>query len=183
MKIKSLPTEYAGVEFRSRAEARWAYFFTEADIPWEYEVEGFDLDGLRYLPDFWLPYAKCWFEVKGVAPNKLEAEKAWRLAIASKRIVLLAPGSPSKDVKIIGYSPTKKVVKDLGFAYAHEECISYICDCCWNPKIEIKLRETEANCGVYGYWPTSELEEAGKKSFRWNPEEKSTRRRNRRCIR
>lgn len=170
MKIRSLPTEYRGVQFRSRTEARWAYFFSEEGIPWEYEPEGFDLGGIKYIPDFWLPYAKCWFEVKGAAPNTREVEKAKRLALLSKRIVLLAPGNPAKDIKLIGYSPTRKVVNELGFTHAHEEKIGYVSDCCFNPKIEIKLRETNANCGVYGYWPYDELECAAKKSFRWDPD-------------
>lgn len=46
--MKSIPTTYAGVNFRSRLEARWAAFFDLAGWPWEYEP--FDLDG--WIPDF-----------------------------------------------------------------------------------------------------------------------------------
>ena len=48
MKIKAIPTTYAGTNFRSRLEARWAAYFDELNIPWEYEP--FDLDG--WAPDF-----------------------------------------------------------------------------------------------------------------------------------
>lgn len=48
--IKAIPTTYAGVNFRSRLEARWAAFFDLADIKWEYEP--FDLEG--WCPDFLL---------------------------------------------------------------------------------------------------------------------------------
>lgn len=46
--IKAIPTRYAGVEFRSRLEARWAAFFDLAGWQWEYEP--FDLEG--WAPDF-----------------------------------------------------------------------------------------------------------------------------------
>jgi hypothetical protein len=48
MKIKAIPTTYAGTNFRSRLEARWAAYFDELRIPWEYEP--FDLEG--WAPDF-----------------------------------------------------------------------------------------------------------------------------------
>lgn len=65
MTIQAIETRYAGCRFRSRLEARWAVFFDTLGIPWEYEPEGFDLDGLWYLPDFWLPQHRAWLEVKG----------------------------------------------------------------------------------------------------------------------
>lgn len=63
--IRPIETEYNGYRFRSRLEARWAVFFDELGVPYEYESEGFDLgDGIRYLPDFWLPEQECWVEIK-----------------------------------------------------------------------------------------------------------------------
>src|SRR5262249_22063830 len=50
--------------FRSRLEARWAVFFKELGIAYAYEHQGFDLAGEWYLPDFWLPRAKAFVEVK-----------------------------------------------------------------------------------------------------------------------
>ena len=50
--IKAIETEYRGFRFRSRLEARWAVFFDAAGIAWEYEPEGYDCDGVLYLPDF-----------------------------------------------------------------------------------------------------------------------------------
>ena len=46
--IKAIPTTYAGVNFRSRLEARWAAFFDLCGWKWDYEP--FDLDG--WAPDF-----------------------------------------------------------------------------------------------------------------------------------
>lgn len=63
--IQALPTIYNGFKFSSRLEARWSKFFDLMNIPYEYEKEAFDLDGLTYFPDFWLPTLCIWFEVKG----------------------------------------------------------------------------------------------------------------------
>ena len=49
--IKAIETKYKGYRFRSRREARWAVFFDKLNVVYEYEPEGFDLDGLWYLPD------------------------------------------------------------------------------------------------------------------------------------
>jgi hypothetical protein len=61
---KAIQTEYKGYRFRSRLEARWAVFLDSLGIPYEYEKDGYDLDGLWYLPDFWLPDHGCWLEIK-----------------------------------------------------------------------------------------------------------------------
>ena len=64
--IKAIDTKYNGYKFRSRLEARWAVFFDELGIKYEYEPEGFELsNGERYLPDFYLPDFSYYVEVKG----------------------------------------------------------------------------------------------------------------------
>lgn len=55
MEAKPIETAYNGYLFRSRLEARWAVFFDAMKLPYRYEMEGFQLGELRYLPDFWLP--------------------------------------------------------------------------------------------------------------------------------
>lgn len=50
--IQAIPTRYKGYHFRSRLEARWAVFFDALGIKWEYEPQGYALDGVPYLPDF-----------------------------------------------------------------------------------------------------------------------------------
>ena len=52
--MKIIPTKYRNTLFRSRLEARWAVFFTELGLDWTYEPEGFDLNGIWYLPDFYV---------------------------------------------------------------------------------------------------------------------------------
>lgn len=48
-------TVYKDIQFRSRLEARWAVFFDELGLSWDYEPEGYRLDNGRcYLPDFYV---------------------------------------------------------------------------------------------------------------------------------
>lgn len=69
--MKAIRTFYKGIWFRSKLEAEWAKFFDSLNIPWVYEPDGFLFsDGTKYLPDFWLPDSKQWFEVKGVMTDK-----------------------------------------------------------------------------------------------------------------
>ena len=91
----SIPTTYKGVEMRSKLEAAWAEWFDRHKIKWAYEPEGFDLDGLWYLPDFWLPEIKTFVEVKGIMDD-LDKEKLRRLIpLASERGITV----------IVGYAP------------------------------------------------------------------------------
>lgn len=77
--IRPIETEYNGYRFRSRLEARWAVFFDELDVPYEYEPEGFELgDGIRYLPDFRLPTWDAWVEIKPNM-NDCDMERAMEL--------------------------------------------------------------------------------------------------------
>jgi hypothetical protein len=61
---KAIETGYRGHRFRSRLEARWAVFFDALGLHYDYEPEGYQLTSGWYLPDFWLPAWRCWFEVK-----------------------------------------------------------------------------------------------------------------------
>ena len=67
-------------------------FFRSMDIEFEYEEQYFDLGGLFYQPDFWLPKQNCWFEVKGPYPTKEEKEKSRRLAAHVQRNVYICFG-------------------------------------------------------------------------------------------
>lgn len=82
MVLKAIETRYAGCRFRSRLEARWAVFFDNLGVKWQYEPEGFDLDGLYYLPDFWLPRERVWLEIKPTRPVDAEVEKCVRFSDA-----------------------------------------------------------------------------------------------------
>lgn len=43
---------YDGVQFRSRLEARWAVFFDQLNILWQYEPFVIEGNGKEYKPDF-----------------------------------------------------------------------------------------------------------------------------------
>lgn len=100
MGLKAIETTYNGLRFRSRLEARWAVFFDESGLRYEYEKEGFDLDGLWFLPDFWLPDKDCWAEIKGAEPHyqpeedrlSEDMEKCARLARHSGKAVFWLRG-------------------------------------------------------------------------------------------
>ena len=65
--MRAIQTEWKGYKFRSRLEARWAVFFDRMGLQWEYEPEGFELGGLRYLPDFRVTSSQgytFWYEIK-----------------------------------------------------------------------------------------------------------------------
>lgn len=93
----SIPTEYGGIVFRSRTEARWAFFFDQLDIRWEYETQPFVPKGIAYLPDFLIfgALGTIWTEVKGAWENDPEGIQKFR-TFASWR------PQPSRAALIVG---------------------------------------------------------------------------------
>jgi len=94
---RAIETYYKSTRFRSRLEAKWALFFDELGIIWDYECEGFESRGIRYLPDFYLPELGYFFEVKPYAPS---AEEFYKSAIgveSSKKPLILSWGYPRID--------------------------------------------------------------------------------------
>lgn len=92
--FKPIETIYNGYRFRSRLEARWAVFFDALGLPYEYEKEGFDMDGVWYLPDFWIPAWDSYVEIKGEKPTEEEINKAKALHLGSNKKVLVIAGPP-----------------------------------------------------------------------------------------
>jgi hypothetical protein len=99
MDIKAIETVYNGYKFRSRLEARWAVFFTEAGISYQYELEGFELaGGVRYLPDFFLPDIGVFVEVKPHRDiTRPELRKIIQFAVDGDQRLLLILGTPSNE--------------------------------------------------------------------------------------
>lgn len=87
MAIQAIETYYKGYKFRSRLEARWAVFFDSLGIRWEYEPEGLNINGVYYLPDFYLPDSHQFFEVKGVLDSQDE-QKIQALISAGCSVVI-----------------------------------------------------------------------------------------------
>jgi hypothetical protein len=121
--MKAINTLYAGNYFRSRTEARWAVYFDLIGVKWEYEKDGYDLgDGVKYLPDFWFPKHKMYGEVK--ATNDLtdvEVDKAKRLALQSKREVVILSGPPHCKTCTV----FNKHGESFGVPFADELCGKY----------------------------------------------------------
>jgi hypothetical protein len=95
--VQAIETNYNGYRFRSRLEARWAVFFDELGVKWEYEREGYALPSGPYLPDFWLPTSGVWVEVKGADPTDDEMLKCAQLRSETHKDVLLACGLPGEQ--------------------------------------------------------------------------------------
>lgn len=90
--IAPIETVYKGYRFRSRLEARWAVFYDALGIEWLYEHEGYNLNGIPYLPDFYIPHLDCFIEIKGQAPTKEEEGKCALLSFLSEKKVFLFYG-------------------------------------------------------------------------------------------
>lgn len=100
--IKAIDTPYANHLFRSRLEARYAVYFDELGVSWEYEKEGFDLgNGLWYLPDFYLPKFGIYAEIKPIKFNFKEHQKCKRLAVLSQKKVIELVGLPNVNVSTV----------------------------------------------------------------------------------
>lgn len=100
--IKAIDTHYAGCLFRSRLEARWAVYFDELGVRWEYEQEGYELGGgLRYLPDFYLPSFGIFAEIKPAKYSYHEHSKCKRLANLSRKTVIELIGIPNTNPSTI----------------------------------------------------------------------------------
>ena len=77
--MKAIETKYMGCHFRSRLEARWAVFFDTLNIKWIYEPEGYFHNEVCYLPDFYIPHIKGFYEVKGFMPGDISDEEKLQL--------------------------------------------------------------------------------------------------------
>lgn len=91
--LKAIETTYNGYRFRSRLEARWAVFFDAVGVRYEYEPEGVQGDGVRYLPDFRIPAWDWWVEIKHGEVGTDDLVKPEKAAREGMRLVVMS-GSP-----------------------------------------------------------------------------------------
>jgi hypothetical protein len=114
--IKAIETSYKNCLFRSRLEARWAVFFDGLGIKWEYEPEGFEMSsGKRYLPDFWLPEYKVWFEVKSEKDliSDYETDKMVEFISESESNLILCIGQPQDEEMYLIHGKKLSERKDI----------------------------------------------------------------------
>lgn len=119
----AIETVYKGYRFRSRLEAKWAYFFDQIGVKYQYEVEGYELPGTRYLPDFLLTlrgYAmdqNIFVEIKPYYPLKEDQYKAQWLAHYTRTPVYIffgQFGAPEpEEISAIRFSPIQINLKLL----------------------------------------------------------------------
>lgn len=132
-----MATIYNGYRFRSRLEARWAVFFDAIGMKYEYEPEGYDLgDGVRYLPDFYLPEERCFAEVKANQPNDAELDKMCRLVLLAAdyyelpyKAGVFLTGSPD-------YNSTKQIIEIRKSLAIHHHRHGY-----WEEYIEMAIEK------------------------------------------
>lgn len=97
--IEAIQTNFDGIRYRSRIEARWAVFFKAMNVRFEYEPEGYNFgEAGMYLPDFWLPDHRMFVEIKGDIPNPRERKMADLLAVETEKPVFILYG-PIPDPK------------------------------------------------------------------------------------
>lgn len=95
--IKPIDTYYNGYRFRSRLEARWAVFFDALGVKYEYEPEGFERNGIYYLPDFLI------YDVEGIHMCE------WR-----KNIYVEVKGVPDQDSADKVFTHSRGIYPDMG---------------------------------------------------------------------
>ena len=115
MDLKPIETIYNGNRFRSRLEARWALYFDLMCVQYQYEPEGFECDGERYLPDFYIQESDVYIEIKSIGALSIDndeildgREKAHKYNKCGDDIIhaghgyLLLCGSP---IEIVSHKP------------------------------------------------------------------------------
>lgn len=91
--IEAIPRWHGRYLMRSTAEATWAGIMDSLRIRYAYEPGVWFTRHGGYMPDFLIPAAGCFFEVKGQAPTIQEREKAEDLTEATGMPVVFGYGS------------------------------------------------------------------------------------------
>jgi len=113
--MKAIETEYNGILFRSRLEARWAVLFDLLDITYIYEPECFILsNNQKYTPDFYLPKHKTYVEVKPNEDWKKNKYHYERYNLFNENILIL--DVPFPDLRLV-FEMKDKDVKDYDFVH------------------------------------------------------------------
>lgn len=144
-KITALPSVYKGVTYRSRMEARWAVFMTEAGIPFFYEPEGYQLeDGSFYLPDFYLPNQDAFMEIKNPLAPDDSKKKPRALTEATGKRVFVISQPPIEPDGSLGYDAEGfEMMCPEGSDYHYLWCL---CPHCGRGEIQFDGRSDRCGC-------------------------------------
>lgn len=171
--LAPIETVYNGYRFRSRLEARWAIFFDESGVKYEYEKEGYDLgDAGWYLPDFYLPEIRSgvFIEVKPESFSSGEAcyNKTEKLTLLTKKDSFIVRGDPLLTINNFingnhntddGYSLTCCHNNEIG-----GDAPYFFCVCPWCGKVGMEFDGRGAR--VCGYNKHFNLEHEAMDSIR-----------------
>jgi hypothetical protein len=150
MAAKAIPQVHKGTTYRSKTEARWAEFLTSIGVKYFYEAEGYQLGPMWYLPDFWLPFAEIYVEVKGERPNITEMQKATLLAKQSGNPVVLVVDNPSTDGEYIIVRPNGKN-QSCVIVEEHKTAGAWIAEFADGGGWAFPLTAGLVNCAAYGH--------------------------------
>lgn len=97
--MKAIPTEYDGVKYKSRLEARWAMYFNLLQIYAEYEPFTIRNNGEEYVPDFHSVAVsetkRTIIEIKPKIPNSNYLDRLVRIHDPSKSDIIIFCGPPN----------------------------------------------------------------------------------------
>ena len=144
----SIPEWYKGIRFRSRLEVTYAKFLDAHRINWSYEPEGFELSGVRYLPDFHLPDIKTILEVKGILDEHDEAKLAALVPVAARLGILTILGIPGRPVRFKLCRPTPAMERIA----QHDEGWAEVCSWDWHTASDISDDIAMVRCASCQSW-------------------------------
>ncbi|MCF7536180.1 hypothetical protein [Pseudomonas petrae] len=91
-----------GYKMRSHSETRWAGMMDALRIDWHYEPQLVKTRHGYYLPDFYLPRAEIFVEVKGPRPTTVEIEKATDAGLVTGRRAVIVCGDMNLSYPGVG---------------------------------------------------------------------------------
>lgn len=145
----SIPSRYKGIEMRSKLEVWYAQFFDQHRIQWAYEPQGFDLSGVKYLPDFHLPEIKTILEVKGVM-DAYDAEKIGALTpVAAVNGIMTIVGWPAPPLRFQLCHPTPEMERE---AQEDPTWVAAVNEWEFNPECDINDDAALVRCATCSHW-------------------------------
>jgi hypothetical protein len=99
MTYKPIKTNYNGIDYKSRLEARWQMFFDDIGILAVYEPFLIEKNGVQWVPDFILNNGtsndcRIAIEIKPIVPNDEYIQRLFNLYDPKKGEILILIGRP-----------------------------------------------------------------------------------------